>query len=245
VLCAFAAAQSEPPDYPVTGIVNAANYQGGPFAPYDVLSIFGNNLAWSAEALVADDILSGSLPLTMNNCQVFVENTPAPLYYVSPSQINFMLPSTLTPGDITVRVVRQGVTGPEVTITVANAAPELFELANYAIATHLDYSLITTDNPAQGGETVVLYGIGFGQTTPNVGVGAIPQAAARVISGIAVLLNGTPVDGSRILYAGVTPGSAGLYQVNLVLPDAPGTDPEIRVAMGPQTSRAGLLLAVR
>ena len=90
-----------------------------------------------------------------------------------------------------------------------------------------------------------MYGIGFGQTTPNVGVGAIPQAAARVISGIAVLLNGTPVDGSRILYAGVTPGSAGLYQVNLVLPDAPGTDPEIRVAMGPQTSRAGLLLAVR
>jgi uncharacterized protein (TIGR03437 family) len=244
MLCAFAAAQSGP-DYPVAGIVSAANYQGGPFAPNDVLSIFGTNLAWSAQALAAGDILSGVLPLQLGNCQVFVDNTPAPLYYVSPSQINFMVPSMLTPGDVTIRVVREGVTGPPVTVTLADAAPELFELGGYAIATHLDYSLITTANPAQAGETVVLYGVGFGQTVPNIGIGAIPQAAARVVASVTVLLNGTPVDAREILYAGITPGSAGLYQINLTLPDAPGTDPEIRVAMGAQTSRAGLLLAVR
>ncbi len=243
-MCAFAAAQSGPA-YPVAGIVSAANYQGGPFAPNDVLAIFGTNLSWSEQALGAGDILSGSLPWQLGNGEVLVDNWPAPLYYVSPSQINFMVPSNLGPGDVTIQVVREGVIGPPVTVTLVDAAPELFELNGYAIATHLDYSLITTDNPAHGGEIVVLYGAGFGQTVPNVGVGEIPDAAARVVGDVSVLLNGTAVDSGEILYAGVTPGCAGLYQINLTLPDAPGSDPEIRVAMGAQTSRAGLLLAVQ
>ena len=66
-----------------------------------------------------------------------------------------------------------------------------------------------------------------------------------MLTPLTVLLNGTAADTWRIPYAGVTPGSAGLYQINLQLPDSPGIDPEIRVAMGAQTSRAGLKLAAR
>jgi uncharacterized protein (TIGR03437 family) len=47
----------------------------------------------------------------------------------------------------------------------------------------------------------------------------------------------------RIKYAGVTPGYAGLYQINLALPDSPGQDPEIRVAIGDQSTPSGLKLA--
>jgi uncharacterized protein (TIGR03437 family) len=242
-LCACAAATSAP-DYTAAGIVSAANYQPGPFAPNDVLSIFGTGLAWSAEALAAGDIASGTLPFELNGSRVFVANQAVPLYYVSPTQINFMLPSGLGAGDVPLRVVRQGVTGPQVTITLADAAPELFELSDYALATHTDYSLVTTDMPAHGGETVILFGVGFGKTLPNPGTGAIASVAAPTAAGVQVLLDGTAVPAAEILYAGLTPGSAGLYQINLTLPDAPGTDPEIRVAMGAQTSRAGLKLAV-
>lgn len=244
VLCAFAAAQTGP-NYIAAGIVGAANYQGGPFAPNDVLAIFGTGLAWSSQGLAAGDITSGVLPLQLNGCQVFVANSAVPLYYVSGGQINFMVPSNLGPGDVKVRVVREGVTGPEVTITLAAAAPELFELDGYAIATHTDYSLVTTDNPAHGGEVVVLYGVGMGKTAPNPPPGAIPQAAAKLVTSPQVLLNGTVMDAWRIPYAGLSPGSAGLYQINLALPDSPGTDPEIQVVIGTQSSRAGLKLAVR
>ena len=244
VLCAFAAAQTGP-DYITAGIVSAANYQGGPFAPNDVLAIFGSGLAWSAEGLAAGDVSSGVLPLQLNGSQVFVANSAAPLYYVSGGQINFMVPSNLGAGDVKVRVVREGVTGPEVTITLANAAPELFELEGYALATHTDYSLVTTASPAHGGEVVILFGVGLGKTAPNPGSGAIPRAAAQVVGALQVLLDGTVMDAWRIPYAGLSPGSAGLYQINLALPDNLGTDPEILVAMGAQTSRAGLKLAVQ
>jgi uncharacterized protein (TIGR03437 family) len=59
-----------------------------------------------------------------------------------------------------------------------------------------------------------------------------------------VVLGGAVLDWWRIKYAGLTPGSAGLYQINLLLPDNPGTDPEIRVTVGDQTAPAGLKLAV-
>ena len=58
-------------------------------------------------------------------------------------------------------------------------------------------------------------------------------------------LNDTPVDTSRIFWAGLTPGFTGLYQINMQLPDAPGENPEIRVAIGDQFSPPGVKLATR
>jgi uncharacterized protein (TIGR03437 family) len=46
-------------------------------------------------------------------------------------------------------------------------------------------------------------------------------------------------------YAGLTPQSAGLYQINLQLPDSGPTDPELRVSIGDQSSQAGVKLALR
>jgi uncharacterized protein (TIGR03437 family) len=53
------------------------------------------------------------------------------------------------------------------------------------------------------------------------------------------------VDPSLVFYAGVTPYSAGLYQINMFLPGDTPADPEIRVAVGAQMSLAGLLLNVQ
>jgi uncharacterized protein (TIGR03437 family) len=64
------------------------------------------------------------------------------------------------------------------------------------------------------------------------------------LSDLKVYLGGTAINPASILYAGLTPGSAGLYQINLVLPDNLGTDPEIRVVIADQSSPAGLKLAV-
>jgi len=240
-------AWGQAPAYTLAGIVNASDYTPGPFAPNSVLSLFGANLAWSEELLAAGDIVDNTLPTTLNGVSVYVDNWPAALLYVSPGQINFIVPGSQSTGSWAVRVVREGVTGPEVAITLADGAPALFASAGYAIATHGDGSPLTPDSPAHDGEIVVIYATGLGKTQPNPASGAIPQTAAPIaaLGACSVYLDGVAVDPVYIKYAGVTPLSAGLYQINLELPVTTGQDPEIRVMIETQESLAGLKLMVR
>jgi uncharacterized protein (TIGR03437 family) len=229
-------------------MVNAPNYAPGPFAPNSVATIFGSGLARSSQGLTADVILNNTLPKELNSTRVYVLDEPAPLLYVSDGQVNFLVPGDQLDGDVKIRVVREGVTGPEITVTLVDAAPALFQsAAGYAIAAHLDNSVIAPGSPAQAGEIIVVYACGLGVTQPNPAPGVIPQSAAVIqrLSDLKVYLGGTAIDPASILYAGLTPGSPGLYQINLVLPANLGTDPEIRVAIADQSSPAGLKLAVQ
>jgi uncharacterized protein (TIGR03437 family) len=175
-------------------------------------------------------------------------NEPAPVLYVSDGQVNFLVPSDQIDGNVTVRVVREGVTGPEVTVTLVDAAPALFQTAaGFAIAAHADNSLVTPGSPAQAGETIVVYACGLGRAQTTLAPGVIPQSAAVIqeLSNLTVYLGGTAIDPASILYAGLSPGTAGLYQINLILPANPGANPEIQVAIAGQSSPAGLKLAVQ
>jgi len=242
------AAWGQAPVYSAGTIVNAPNYAPGPFAPNSIVTIFGSALARSAQGVTAGDISNNTLPLELNNTRVYVMDSPAPLLYVSDSQVNFLVPGNQLDGDVKIRVVREGVTGPEVAVTLVDAAPALFQTAaGYAIAAHADSSAVAPGSPAHAGETIVVYACGLGMTQPNPVPGAIPQSAAAIqrLSDLKVYLGGTAIDPKSILYAGLTPGSPGLYQVNLVVPDNLGPDPEIRVAMADQSSLAGLKLAVQ
>ncbi|HTS24693.1 MAG TPA: IPT/TIG domain-containing protein [Bryobacteraceae bacterium] len=246
LLCGVARATA--PSYTLQGIVNAGNYAAGPFAPNSILTIFGTGLARSSQQLTAGDIQSGRMPTELNYTEVFVDNYPAPLFYVSDSQINFLVPSNQSLGPMKIRVASEGNSGPEITVTVVDAAPALFTWTpGYAIATHVDNSLITADSPAHAGEIVVIYATGLGKTAPNPATGEIPQYAAQIaaLSSFQVLLGGVAVDRGLIKYAGLTPESAGLYQINLEVPGNAGTDPEIRLAASGQTSASGLKLAIR
>jgi uncharacterized protein (TIGR03437 family) len=240
-------AWGQAPVYSAAGMVNGPNYAPGPFAPNSIVSIFGSGLARSSQGVTAADIVNNTLPVELNSTRVYVMNSPAPLLYVSVGQVNFLIPGNQLDGDVQIRVVREGLTGPEVTVTLVDAAPALFQTAaGYAIAAHLDNSLIAPGSPAQAGEIIVVYACGLGRTLPNPAPGAISQSAAVIqrLSDLKVYLGGAAIEPASILYAGLTPGSAGLYQINLVLPDNPGTDPEIRVAIADQSSPAGLKLAM-
>ena len=242
------AAWGQAPAYSAGTVVNAPNYAPGPFAPNSILSIFGSALARSSQGVTVGDISNNTLPLELNNTRVYVMDSPAPLLYVSDSQVNFLVPGNQLDGDVKIRVVREGLTGPEVAVTLVDAAPALFQTAaGYAIAAHADSSAVAPGSPAHAGETIVVYACGLGMTQPNPAPGAIPQSAAAIqkLSDLKVYLGGTAIDPAGILYAGVTPGSPGLYQINLVLPDNLGTDPEIRVAIADQSTPAGLKLAVQ
>jgi len=114
-------------------------------------------------------------------------------------------------------------------------------------STHADGSKITKDHPAHADETVVLYGTGLGDTEPAQVTGHISMVPAQMqrLSDLRVVVDGTSLDGASINYAGVTPGSPGLYQVNVRLPKKVAVNPEIRLTIGDQSSPANMKLPVR
>lgn len=242
-------ARGQAPSYSAASIVNASNYAPGPFAPNSALSLFGTSLSFSTQSLTSDLIVGGKLPNQMAGAAVYVDGSLAPLLYVSPGQINFLVPMTEIAGTAQVTVVRQGVTGPIVTIDLAAAAPQLFDdNMGYGVAEDWSTgnSLVTPSAPAHGGDIVILFATGMGAVAPGTASGEVAEYASVIADpgGLTVTINGIGLAPAAILYAGLTPGSAGLYQINLILPGNSGSDPEIRVSMGGQSSAAGCKLAV-
>ena len=164
----------------------------------------------------------GVLPTVLGTSEtrVFIDNYPADLYYVSPTQINFLVPPNLSAQAAVVQVVIDGLAGPPIALTLGLAAPGLFQLdLENAVATEPDGSVLTPASPARPGDIVVLYATGLGEVTPPAVYGQLPTAAAPLIAGanLSILLDGTAVPASAIDYAGVAPDFAGS------VPDQPHT----------------------
>jgi uncharacterized protein (TIGR03437 family) len=250
--CVLGAEQPVPlvaPYYTAASIVNAADNQSGMLAPNTIGTIYGTNLAYSTAAVTESDIHGGTLPIWLGASEttVLIDNTPAALYYASPGQINFLVPPDLLPGPVSFSVNVDGFTEGAIQLTLGRAAPGLFQLdAQNAVATRPDGSVITPSSPAKPGDIVLLWATGLGVTAPPADGFQIPTAAAPLVAGanLSILLDGTPVDPGAIQYAGIAPGYAGLYQINLVLPMSIGVNPEIRLQLDGAISVAKVYLPV-
>ena len=99
-----------PPTYSAESIVNGASFKPGPVCPNAIVSIFGQYLASQPHAISTGDVNAGTLPSSMllEGVKVMVEYTPAPLYFVSPGQINFLMPPESVRGHANVYVTWQG-----------------------------------------------------------------------------------------------------------------------------------------
>jgi len=243
-------AEGAAPIYSGASIVNAATNEPGPLAPLGLVSLYGKDLAVVTRAITPDDLRNGLLPTTLigTGVSIAIDNIAVPILFVSPSQVNFLIPGNLRTGRRLLRLLTNGRAGPDVEIQIADSSPGLFQMAeNTVIATRPDGTLITAQSPAVPGEVLVIYAAGLGATLPAVTGLTIPVAAASISarSRFAVLFNGIPAPDDHILYAGVTPGYAGLYQINCRLPIDLPADPEIRLQLPGRTSPPRLHLAVR
>jgi uncharacterized protein (TIGR03437 family) len=253
-LCAVSTAPADlttgstAPIYSAASIVNAATQTAEILAPNTIASIYGTNLSWTTHAVTAGDLNGGTLPVSLDGVSVYVNGILSSLFFISPGQINFLIPYDLVSPSATIYVTRQGVSGPPATIPLATTAPAFFEWnGNFALATHADGSLVSSSAPAQASEIIVLYAVGLGRTLPDVSSGHIVSTATSILylSELQILLNGEPCPSSSIYYAGLTPGYAGLYQINLMLPDVLPPDPSIQMVMGTQASPGAILLYAR
>lgn len=210
------------------GVLNAASF-APPTAPISggaLLSLFGSELADAT-------IEAGSVPLPtqLGGVTVTVDGVPAPLFFVSPGQINIQTPFGVQGPTATISVSSNGTTSNAVTVPVATSSPGVFsaQQTGYGpgIVTHADFSLVTEQNPAAPGETVIVFMTGGGPLSPTFADGAAgPTNPLSLITDEAFEVRFAGEVGA-ISFAGAAPGFVGLYQVNVKVPEVIFTGPAV------------------
>jgi uncharacterized protein (TIGR03437 family) len=214
------------------GVVNNAGFQA-PVAPGSLIAIFGANLAAAPAAA------SGlPLPTTLGGVSVTVNGTLAvPLIYVSDKQINAQLPYETPVGSATLSVNGSAA----VTFSVAASAPGILTYGtNRAVAINQDGTLNSPDQPARPGGWVTVYMSGQGLVSPSVASGAASPGnpAAQPMLPVAATIG---KQSAGIMFAGLTPGAVGLFQVNLGIPRLASGDYPLIVSVGEAQSNAPLI----
>ncbi len=204
--------------------MNAASQKSGRLAPNAIFTVYGKNLSFSTWALSAAEIRNGNLPVDVPglNVTVLVRGVAVPLYYVSPTQINALLPASQGSGVARLEIVRGSARGPRVEFTIVSDAPELFALEDgSAAATHPDGRAVTAAAPVAPGAYVVLYGTGWGSVATSQQQQHIASSGALLTRwpDLEVHLGERRLERADVFYAGLTPGFAGLYQINFRVPE--------------------------
>jgi uncharacterized protein (TIGR03437 family) len=228
------------PSIAPNGVVNAASY-APEIAPGSWFTINGVNLAITTRGLRASDLTDGRLPNTMDNIYVWMNNKPAFLSFISPRQVNGLAPDDVGPGPVTVQLNAPGGGIEPFVVTMRPISPALFvRQGKYAVAQHADYTLAESVSP---GETIIVYGNGFGRTTPSNPAGQVARESAHLTLPSVAKIGGLPAE---ISYAGLSTGAAGLYQFNLRVPEsAPDGDLPIVVEYGGAQTQPGVMLRVQ
>lgn len=222
------------------GVVNGASFalQPNPIAPGAIVSIFGTGFTSPDSQESAVEL---PLPTELLGVSITISGIQAPMYFVSENQINVQVPFGLAGDESSIVVHRGGNASDSVEVRLAPTSPGVFSFASTesffsGIVTHADGELVTANNPAFPGETVVIYATGLGKTEPPVetGRGNPSDPLAWVADpDIGVFFSLRP---AAVLFAGGTPGFAGLYQINATISD--DTPTGLNVPLAIQTTNA-------
>jgi uncharacterized protein (TIGR03437 family) len=223
----------------ISGVTESAGF-GQTISPGTLFTIFGQNFS---NATTGAPRLP--LPAGLGGAAVSVNGIPAPLLWVSPAQINAQAPIEIKAGSANVQV--QTVGGTAISLQpalVTDAAPGIFSLSGTGIGpgviAHADFSIVSKASPAKPGEVVILYATGLGKTNPAIAAGKAGNGEPTVLTPT-VSIGGQP---ASVLFSGSAPGFAGLYQLNVQVPNVPAGDQPVLLTIGEKTSQKGCTLAV-
>jgi uncharacterized protein (TIGR03118 family) len=229
------------------GVVNAAGFQKV-IAPNTWVSIFGKNLAATTRSWQDSDFVSNRLPTLLDGVSVTVGGKAAYLSYVSPTQLNILTPAGIDTGDALVETKSGGLVSNSFTVQAQVVSPALFKSDKYAVATHADGRTFVgpvdlvpgSSAPARPGETIVLYGTGFGETDPSVIDGRIVTSPSALVRPVDITIGGASAE---VVFQGLT--GTGLYQFNVKVPSGlPAGDSSILVQTDGVRSPDGVFTAV-
>lgn len=212
---------SSPPLFTEAGIVNAASYVAG-LSPGGLGTVFGLDLT-SATGVVAAD--QTPWPEQLEDTSVTVNGIRAPIYAVARvngwDQINFQTPYEIPDsGAATVTITRNGASAAIVGVPVLPLQPAIFTLdgTRAAVQHAEDYLLVTPSDPAVPGEVIIIYATGLGRPVPPVPTGhPAPESPLSHTSEPVRVFTDSGIE-FEVLFAGLTPGWVGLWQVNARVP---------------------------
>ena len=219
---------SQPLPSPTGGIANAASAgqaQASVIAPGSYVAIYGTAMAGAGNPSAT----SLPLPTTLNGAQVTLCGIPMPLLYASATQINALIPDGLGLASTCPLIVITGsAKSAPVQLTVTALQPGIYTVntsgSGPGIVTNaLTGQLITPSNPAHASDFLSIYATGLGplqgpngEPAPAVGAAAPSTTVFSTTSNVTATLGGIA---APVLFSGLTPTFAGLYQVNIQVPD--------------------------
>ena len=157
------------------------------------------------------------IPQTLGGVTVTINGAAAPVYFVSATQVNFLVPFAVTAGvrSVEVKTAAATLTG---SVRVMSAAPGIFANDSNGAILNQDSSANSNTNRAQRGQVVQIYATGPGALTRAVADGAAAPSSplALTVSTPEVFIAGVP---ATVQFSGMAPGFAGLWQVNVTVPD--------------------------
>lgn len=249
------------PSFTSAGVRNGATFsETTPIAPGAFFSILGSSLS-EATGDWTGRFDGSNAPTTLNGTRVLINNSPAFISFTSPGQINAIAPGTIVPGNVSIVVERNGVRSTAVTAQARALNPAFFTYDqrnrrfiaaltsdNSAYIAPADLFGVTSINgiavrPARPGDFVIAYGMGMGQTNPNLPTGTIPPAreGGHPVSGTINLRLGTAT--LNPLYVGLS-SFAGVYIVGFQVPPMATGDYELQITINGTSSPTGVVIPV-
>jgi uncharacterized protein (TIGR03437 family) len=235
----------------ITDVKNGASFQPG-FAAATWVSIFGTNLSQSTYTWQNSDFVNGLLPTSLQGVSVTINGVAAYIAYISPTQINVLAPDDATAGEVQVQVTAAQQPSNSFSAPKTQFAPAFFTIAGgaYVAAQHADYSLVgaanllpgATTTPAQPGETILLYGTGFGPTNPPLPTAQLVTAAEPLpANSVAISIGGVA---ATAIFSGLV--APGLYQFNVTVPEnLPNGDAAVLATIGGVATATGVSVTVQ
>jgi uncharacterized protein (TIGR03437 family) len=232
------AAPAASPSIFTNGVVSASGFGGfSAIAPGSWIEIYGANLSATTRPWIGSDFNGPIAPTSLDGVTVTVGGKQAYLDYISPGQVNALVPSDAPTGSVQVTVSNSVGTSDPYSINV-NAtepgllAPSSFQIAGmqYAAAMYSDGQTFVLpagtisgvpSRQAKPGDTIVLYGIGFGSVSPSMPAGTIVSQSNSLTLPLRILFGNAP---ATLAYDGLAPNFTGLYQFNVVVPDVPDSE---------------------
>jgi uncharacterized protein (TIGR03437 family) len=217
------------------------------------ISIYGSFLANGTY------LWNGDFPISLGGTSVTIDGKPAYLWFVSPTQINAQAPDDTATGMVSVVITTPFGTASS-TVTLAPYGPSFsllddgkhvageivsqngtgaYDLGYYDLVGPANTFSFAT-RPVKPGEMLSLFGVGFGPTTPHVPAGVTFSGAAPTGGPVTIMIGGVT---ARVIFEGLT--AAGLFQFNVIVPNAPSGDQALQATVNGVQTASGPVVTIQ
>jgi uncharacterized protein (TIGR03437 family) len=217
-------------------IADAASGNATAMAPGSLAAIYGSGLATSTVSATGFP-----LPTQLGGAAATIGGIAAPILYASPGQLNVQIPFEVPAGNATLSVTVNGAPAGTGTVPVQASAPGLFLISEGGAAVvNQDGTVNSPSRPAASGSVVSAYLTGLGPVNPAgvTGAAAPSNPLSTVTGSVTAAIGSTP---AIVQFAGLAPGFAGLYQVNIVVPSMRTGSYALQVTANGALSNSALL----